>query len=492
VLTFPTIGLAMYESSTGKAVAAATQNNGAGADWAVQARASLSAFTGNEIIASAGVPPTWFEVERAGSTLYFRLSYDGENWQEYSQALTARFTTGPTHVGLYIVSPATANVANVFLGKLGGLVTYWDDPDFPAATHTVTANGGGSSGTATMSPVYKGARVTKTASQAIASGTWTPLTWESVSRDTSSFFNAATPTRYTVPSGVTKIRLKGSYWTHDGSAANFGCRFFKNGGDLEGSASNQANGGNWAFRSVASDVIDVVTGDYFEFVAFCTAATTIFGAPDTWFAIEVVEGSILAQTVGVALAPPYTPFKVADTGGLTTWTPGTATVTDGSDGMGVKAAMAASATLSGEKSVTPGNTSGVAVVDMRQAVSTGGGILLHALDSVGNVGYMFGVTYSGSLQTLALALYTCTGAGVFAASISEAKTGFYPAGLGFRIRDDGTTIFFDLSYDDGQTWQNWTSQLRSARMTNGVRSYKLLLTAPAVPALAIIKQLKAA
>lgn len=165
--------------------------------------------------------------------------------------------------------------------------------------------GGGAAG-AIVTPTYKGARAVKTASQAIAAGSWVQLTWQQTSRDTNGFWNVANPSRYTIPAGVTKIKLKGAYWTHDGGAGGFGASFWKNGAAVEGSSSDQSSGGNWAFRSIASDVIDVVAGDYFEFVCFATGGTTVFGGTDTWFAIEVVEGALLNQTVsggGAASAP---------------------------------------------------------------------------------------------------------------------------------------------------------------------------------------------
>jgi hypothetical protein len=61
---------------------------------------------------------------------------------------------------------------------------------------------------------------------------------------------------------------------------------------------------------MVTPVIDVVAGDYFEIRAYMTSAGNVTNDPRTYFALEVVEGTILEQTVVGEIATVVTPtFK---------------------------------------------------------------------------------------------------------------------------------------------------------------------------------------
>lgn len=312
-------------------------------------------------------------------------------------------------------------------------------------------------GSKIITPTYKGARVVKTANQTIPATTNTPLTWGSASRDTNGFWSSGAPSRLTIPAGVTKVRLKGSYWTHDSSVSNFGAFFWKNGASVEGSASVQANAGNWALRSVASDVIDCVAGDYFEFVVFFTGSLIdVWPGTDTWFALEVVEGSLLNQTIGnvaAAVTPdaaptlatfPTTRFNSAGVGAFTAL----------SGGRGVRLASV----------IAAGNINSLSYAVHPYAVGAGGGFVMtgHFRRHIGTQNFaMTGMILRNN--TLGKSRMCWVG--------SDSSQGFnfnnfsaddtwnaVSAGAGWtamewwqRIRCDGTTITYEMSVD-GDYW----------------------------------------
>jgi hypothetical protein len=170
-----------------------------------------------------------------------------------------------------------------------GQAIVWD------ASGTTWKPGGG---TSTISPVYKGARVTKTV-QSVPSASTATITWSAAERDTNSFWSSGANTRLTIPSGVSRVKVRALLeWATSGSM-----RFvtiLKNGTQPAGTA---------CFRTVANegdgvletDVLDVTAGDYFEVSVYNAAVGALNVGTGTngktWFAIEVVEGSVLALSV---------------------------------------------------------------------------------------------------------------------------------------------------------------------------------------------------
>ncbi len=137
---------------------------------------------------------------------------------------------------------------------------------------------------------YRGARVKRTNNLAITSGVSTVVAWEAKDRDTDSIWSAGAPTRLTVPTGVTKVRLRGAArWAASGAVRQI--LFAKNG--------SSAFAGNAALNvpssqdlAVQTDVLDVVAGEYFEMTLFHSdgAAATLSAHDRTWFALEIVQG----------------------------------------------------------------------------------------------------------------------------------------------------------------------------------------------------------
>ena len=109
-----------------------------------------------------------------------------------------------------------------------------------------------------------GALVAMTAPQSIPDSTQTTLIWAAPVYDTSGFFNASTPTRLTIPAGVTKIRVTASaLWPNSTGYKEIQTK--KNGVDYQGKAFEQlaAVPGLTTSRAIAATV-NVVPGDYFE------------------------------------------------------------------------------------------------------------------------------------------------------------------------------------------------------------------------------------
>lgn len=68
------------------------------------------------------------------------------------------------------------------------------------------------------SAAFRGALVRITADEPVADSTDVAIPWDDTVYDTDSFWSAGTPTRLTVPAGVTKVRLKDDIdWTFGGS-----------------------------------------------------------------------------------------------------------------------------------------------------------------------------------------------------------------------------------------------------------------------------------
>jgi hypothetical protein len=137
---------------------------------------------------------------------------------------------------------------------------------------------------------FRGAMVKLAADEPVADSTDVAIPWDSIVYDTDSFWSAANPTRFTIPTGVTKVRLKANInWTFGGT----GYRHFwmhKNSGPFFGMG-RESDEGDAGVQSIGSAVVDVTAGDYFELIARQTSGATKNVAADelSWFAIELVE-----------------------------------------------------------------------------------------------------------------------------------------------------------------------------------------------------------
>jgi microcystin-dependent protein len=167
---------------------------------------------------------------------------------------------------------------------------------------------GGTGGSSTVSPQHKGARVRPSANLAVAanvSAVFNPGASAAEDYDTNGFWGSAAPSRLVIPAGVTKIKLRFKAQISSGTdgAVTGGTAyeaFFRKNGSDGGFAGNdfvRAEWETWPDVDLSSDVLTVAEGDYFEVILFGTAAFTMRANGRTWFAIEVVEGGVLNQSV---------------------------------------------------------------------------------------------------------------------------------------------------------------------------------------------------
>lgn len=145
---------------------------------------------------------------------------------------------------------------------------------------------------------YRGAILSRTTTQTGVVNT-TPVSWEAASFDTDSFWSAGAPTRLTIPSGITKVRLLWSvFYGTSATAGSASILLHKNGSSATspdfwgrttarqgttGFSNNEASG--------MSAALAVSPGDYFELVASISgiSTSTIEASSRTVFELEVLE-----------------------------------------------------------------------------------------------------------------------------------------------------------------------------------------------------------
>ena len=152
------------------------------------------------------------------------------------------------------------------------------------------ATGGGGGGAALP---FKGALLKLTATEAVAAAVDVPVPWDAAEYQSgATFWAIGTPTRFTIPAGVTKVILFGNL-TRNSVADQLYGSIKKNGANFNLSpiADTETSGGDSI--NFVSAPLDVVPGDYFELVAFTPTASDLQIA-GTWFGIEAVEQAPIA------------------------------------------------------------------------------------------------------------------------------------------------------------------------------------------------------
>lgn len=142
---------------------------------------------------------------------------------------------------------------------------------------------------------FKGALALSNATQAITTATNTTVIFQgSESYDTDAIHDPSTNnTRFTVPSGVTRVRMTCNvFWASNGTGLRQ-VKTWKNGVDFDGQGNNlmHAGGSTSHLQNVVSAVVTVSGGDYFECVVQQSSGgnLNITNATGTWGALEIVE-----------------------------------------------------------------------------------------------------------------------------------------------------------------------------------------------------------
>ena len=101
--------------------------------------------------------------------------------------------------------------------------------------------------------------------------------------------NATNNTRLTVPSGVTKVKIKGGLKGTASQRHLF--HLFKNGSSaFIGNPKLDISDVNLSEMFLSSPVLDVTASDYFEFNVYPTPASTVVDQTGlAWFSMEIIE-----------------------------------------------------------------------------------------------------------------------------------------------------------------------------------------------------------
>lgn len=145
---------------------------------------------------------------------------------------------------------------------------------------------------------WKGTRVKLSANLSLATATGAAVTWAAIDLDNGGYWSSGAPTRFTVPSGVTKVRLAACLRWAGNATGNRFAFIRKNGASytMGGPADTRTaatGGASWPTdQNIVSGVLSVVAGDYFELVAQQNSGSSL--ALDfnvCWFEVNTVEGS---------------------------------------------------------------------------------------------------------------------------------------------------------------------------------------------------------
>lgn len=243
-----------------------------------------SGFSGRAELALAG-----------DDKFHLKVSPDGIVWNE---TLIIDNVTGKVSVKLNsdyagyldvseIAVPADpgANIARLYARDVGG-VTKLAMRDSLGA-ETVLGSGGSGAG-------FRGVLVSLGANQTIPNGLNTPISWALQSYDTDSAWALSpNPTRFTVPAGVSKIRLTASFLWYSNSAGQRIIQLNKNGAlitEYSTYGQDSPNSGGHYAQPAIGPAISVIGGDYFEFVVYQTSGVNldVIAHSGTWAAMEII------------------------------------------------------------------------------------------------------------------------------------------------------------------------------------------------------------
>lgn len=134
---------------------------------------------------------------------------------------------------------------------------------------------------------FQGMRLVLTSNQSLPINTWTKIAWESVVFDSAAAWNAAAPTRITIPPGVNIARITGSIrWTGSAATRQY-LNILRNNTDEV--AGTDLASTPWGAQCCDTGPLDVVAGDYFELRSFPQASRTAAAIDATNFCVEYLD-----------------------------------------------------------------------------------------------------------------------------------------------------------------------------------------------------------
>lgn len=213
----------------------------------------------------------WLRIEDDGTNFLFSYGLDGVNFHQIASQGRTAFAAAPNQIGMFINPEADAPV--------GLSCPYWDDKDTPAVlTSPTTPN------------AFSGALVKSVANQSLTTSTDTILIFGGETYDTDDYHdNSTNNSRLTVPSGVSRVRLTAAFRDTTSVTGQFIIRILKNGGSFPGQPIQESDTAGGDAASIASPVVSVVAGDYFEVQVFVVGTRTIEPDDAVYFSIEKVS-----------------------------------------------------------------------------------------------------------------------------------------------------------------------------------------------------------
>lgn len=118
------------------------------------------------------------------------------------------------------------------------------------------------------------------------------IDWDAAEYDTDSFWSAGSPSRLTIPAGVSKVRLYAGVRADTTAITHLLCNIDKNGASFLGGGALEPEAmvsGLTTRIAIASAPVDVIPGDYFEVETRANTSANISNDPNTYFALEVLE-----------------------------------------------------------------------------------------------------------------------------------------------------------------------------------------------------------
>lgn len=258
-------------------------------DWFTQANRlakyvdAASAIRAIDLTAKSGLYPRDVLLAAMRGRLYHWADETG--WKWYSMA-----AIGDISESLDVLAQ---NVGGVLVraldrwrapdpGDVGDVLTYQGDAAAP--DWQPPAGGGG---------VFGGALVTSLSDITFDRFIDTPIPFDAEQYDTDALHDALDPTRLTVPTGWSRVRLTGGFeWNVDTTSSQRAMWFWKNGSGFPGKSQFTRLARLRSETCIASPPIEVVPGDFFELVGWHdkTSPKTVKGPADnTYFGMERVS-----------------------------------------------------------------------------------------------------------------------------------------------------------------------------------------------------------
>lgn len=206
----------------------------------------------------------------------------------------------PAFVNATVIDPAPVNsdFNDIAAALTGSVASDGQTPMTGTLNLGTNAIVGGTTGfftgVMTAANIGRGAVAVRTTTQSIPNNTETAVTFEAASINDNSFWSGASPTRLTVPGGVTRVLVSAQVIWGNANVGTRKLRVLMN-GVAEGyglpavQAINSGAGYN-VIMNGAGGLYPVSAGDYFQLFVYqdCGSPLNMLGGGNTWFSIQLM------------------------------------------------------------------------------------------------------------------------------------------------------------------------------------------------------------